>query len=122
MARREHMIALQREFLQLQALSPAEASGWQQRREWAAASKIQMSWRQRGARRSFLDVVERSQLHRRAKAATAIQRKTAESWLRDVGRSSDMAAGGERRNRENAHQENAVDQHQPAQRSDACDA
>ena len=43
MARREHMIALQREFLQLQALSPAEASGWQQRRELAAASKIQMS-------------------------------------------------------------------------------
>ena len=28
MARREHMIALQREYLQLQALSPAEASGW----------------------------------------------------------------------------------------------
>ena len=74
MARREHMLALHREFIQLQALSPSEASGWQQRREELAASRIQRSWHQRSARRNFLEVVQRSQLHRRAKAATVIQR------------------------------------------------
>ena len=74
MARREHVLALQREYVQLQALSAAEASGWQERREWAAIQRVQAAWRRRSSRRAFLEVVHRSQLHRRAKAATAIQR------------------------------------------------
>jgi hypothetical protein len=73
-ARREHVLALLREYHQLQALSPAEAAGWQQRREAGAARRVQSAWRRRGSRRSFLEVVRRSQLHRRAKAATTIQR------------------------------------------------
>ena len=73
-ARREHMLALHREYLQLQALSPAEASGWQEKREERAAKGIQQKWRSRSNRRSLLEVVNRTRQHRRAKAATTIQR------------------------------------------------
>ena len=73
-ARREHVLALLREYHQLQALSPTEASGYVERREANAARRLQKAWRRRGSRRSFLEVVHRSQLHRQAKAATTIQR------------------------------------------------
>lgn len=73
-ARRAHVQQLLREYYQLQALSPDEAAGWQQRREASAARQIQMAWRRRFSRRTFLEVVHRTQLHRFAKAATTIQR------------------------------------------------
>lgn len=73
-ARREHILALQREFIQLQQLSPDEAVDWQQRREENAVKRLQRFWRQLSNRRSFLEVVHRSKMHRRAKAATTIQR------------------------------------------------
>jgi hypothetical protein len=68
------MLALHREYLQLMALSPAEAMGWQQRREAEAAARVQAAWRRRCFRQSILEGVQRSHLHRRAKAATIIQR------------------------------------------------
>ena len=74
LARREHVAALLREYQVLQGLTPAEAIGWQDRRERAAASKLQMAWRRRNARQAFLLAVHQSQLYRRAKAATTIQR------------------------------------------------
>mmetsp|Transcript_43706 Transcript_43706/g.114876 ORF Transcript_43706/g.114876 Transcript_43706/m.114876 type:complete len:358 (+) Transcript_43706:1-1074(+) len=73
-ARREHVFALLREYEQLQALSPAEASGWQQRRERAAACLVQTAWRRRTSRRAFMTVVHHSGVQRRTKAATTIQR------------------------------------------------
>ena len=73
-ARREHVSALLREYHELQQLSPAEAAGWQQRRETASARRIQSAWRRRSSRRHFLQVIHHSQVHRRAKAATTIQR------------------------------------------------
>ena len=73
-ARREHVLALLKEFEQLKALAPGEASGWQQRRERAAACYVQAAWRRRSSRRTFLQVVQHSQLQLRAKAVTTIQR------------------------------------------------
>ena len=57
-ARREHVSALLREYHELQQLSPAEAAGWQQRRETASARRIQSAWRRRGSRRHFLQVIQ----------------------------------------------------------------
>ena len=47
-ARREHVLALLREYHQLQALSPTEASGYVERREANAARRLQKAWRRRG--------------------------------------------------------------------------
>ena len=73
-ARATHMQQLLREYYQLQALSPAEAAGWHERREASAARQIQMAWRRRSSRRTFLEALYRTNLQRRAKAATTIQR------------------------------------------------
>lgn len=73
-ARREHVLALLREYDQLQALSPTDAIGWQKRRERASAMRVQQAWRRRSSRRAFMTVVAHSNLQRRAKAATTIQR------------------------------------------------
>lgn len=73
-ARREHANALMREFEQLQELSPAEASGWQQRRERSSACHIQSAWRRRASRHSLEQAVEWSKLQKRITAATTIQR------------------------------------------------
>ena len=73
-ARASTMLALQREFQQLSALSPKQAENWQQRRELSAVRGLQGAWRRTLARRAFADAVQRTQLHKRATAATKIQR------------------------------------------------
>ena len=55
-------------------LSPKQAENWQQRRELSAARGLQGAWRRTLARRAFADAVQRTQLHKRATAATKIQR------------------------------------------------
>ena len=50
-ARASTMLALQREYQQLLALSPKQAENWQQRRELSAARRVQGAWRRAHARR-----------------------------------------------------------------------
>ncbi len=73
-ARQGHAAALRREFEELRQLSAAEASGWQQRRERAAALRVQSMWRRRNARLAFLRLVRVSVEQRRFTAAAIIQR------------------------------------------------
>ena len=71
--RREHLAALQREFNRLEALSAADASGWEQRRQAMAACAVQAAWRRQTTRRGFRRAVAESLKHRCEHAASLIQ-------------------------------------------------